>query len=169
MISFAQDISIYQQFNGRYGFTFIGNTLNVMENNIQAELDILTESSATLTLNPDDTVVAAYLYWAGSGTGDFEVNLNDQEIIATRDFAFTQNTFGNIFEHFSAFADITTYIQTQGNGVYTFSGLDNQEGLEANFLVRTNYAGWAIIIIYENVSFPLNQLNVYDGFAKFIQ
>ncbi len=163
MISFAQDISIYQQFNGRYGFTFIGNTLNVMENNIQAELDILTESSATLTLNPDDTVVAAYLYWAGSGTGDFEVNLNDQEIIATRDFAFTQNTFNNIFEHFSAFADITTYIQTQGNGVYTFSGLDNQEGLEANFLVRTNYAGWAIIIIYENLSFPLNQLNVYDG------
>ena len=94
-----------------------------MENNIQAELDILTESSATLSLTPEDEVVAAYLYWAGSGTGDFEITLNDQNIVATRDFAFTQT----------------------------------------NFLVRTNFAGWAIIIVYENQNLPLNQLNVYDG------
>jgi len=162
-ISFAQNVSLYEQFNGRYGFTFIGNTLNIMENNIQAELAILSESSATLNLTPEDEVVAAYLYWAGSGTGDFDVKLNDLNITSSREFAFTQTSLSNPFEYFSAFADITEYIQTTGNGTYTFSELDIQEALETNFVVRTNFAGWAIIIIYENQSLPLNQLNVYDG------
>ncbi|MFY8186882.1 MAG: gliding motility-associated C-terminal domain-containing protein [Flavobacterium sp.] len=163
VFSFAQNVSLYEQFNGRYSFTFIGNTLNVMENNIQAELDILSESSATLNLAPEDEVVAAYLYWAGSGTGDFEIKLNDQNITATRDFALTQVSVGNEFDYFSAFADITTYVQNTGNGTYTFSELDIQEALETNFIVRTNFAGWAIIVVYENQSFPINQLNVYDG------
>lgn len=30
---FAQDISLYTQVNGRYDFTFVGNTMNTAENN----------------------------------------------------------------------------------------------------------------------------------------
>ena len=76
----SQDIVLYQQFNGRYDFTFIGNTMNTAENNSTINLVTGTSSSATLSLNPTDEIEKAYLYWAGSGDGDFEVNLNSDII-----------------------------------------------------------------------------------------
>jgi hypothetical protein len=60
----------------------------------------LTSSDATLNLAPTDTVQSAYLYWAGSGTGDFSVNLNSQ-VCAERTFSIVQASSGKPF--FSAF------------------------------------------------------------------
>ena len=73
----AQDVSLFQQFNGRYDYTAIGNTLNTIENGLSSTCSILTTSSANLSLSTDQTVVAAYLYWAGSGNGDFDIILNN--------------------------------------------------------------------------------------------
>jgi gliding motility-associated-like protein len=162
---YGQDISLYKQYNGRYDFVFIGNTLNTIENNnIQGlpppPCTILTQSSATLNLNPADVVENAYLYWAGSGTGDFDVKLNGQNITAQRKFSI-QNVAGYPF--FSAFTDITTIIQSTGNGTYNFSDLD-LTGIISNYCsFGGNFGGWAIVIIYKNDTLPLNQLNVYDG------
>ena len=72
----GQDISLYEQVNGRYDFTLVGNTMNSAENNPSPFLVTGNSSSADLTLNPDDTLIKAYLYWAGSGDGDFNVELN---------------------------------------------------------------------------------------------
>ena len=71
----GQDITLYTQINGRYDFTFIGNTMNSAENNPSSVLVTGTSSTATLNLNPTDTVIKAFLYWAGSGDGDFDVLL----------------------------------------------------------------------------------------------
>ena len=59
----AQDISLFEQFNGRYDFTAIGNTLNTGPN----DCNILTQSSANLTLTGNQDLIAARLYWSGSG------------------------------------------------------------------------------------------------------
>lgn len=162
---YSQDISLYHQYNGRYDFAFIGNTLNTIENNSISgnpapPCIILTESSATLTLAPDDIIQNAYLYWAGSGTGDFEVMLNTQPITAERTFAIT-NSAG--FPCFSAFTDITDLVITTGNADYNFSGLDLTAVIDPYCPTGGNFGGWAIIIVYENAALPLNQLNVYDG------
>lgn len=162
----AQDISLYEQFNGRYDFTFVGNTLNPVENNPSPTCDILTSSSAELNLDSADQVIAAYLYWAGSGTGDFDVELNGNPISAERDFPLSAlNTDGQTRDYFSAFADVTTLVQTTGNGTYTLSELDLtavvSDPLYCN--IKTNFGGWAIIVFYQNPSLPLNQLNLYDG------
>lgn len=162
----AQDISLYEQFNGRYDFTFVGNTLNPVENNPSPTCDILTSSSAELNLDSADQVIAAYLYWAGSGTGDFDVELNGNPISAERDFPLSAlNTDGQTRDYFSAFADVTTLVQTIGNGTYTLSELDLtavvSDPLYCN--IKTNFGGWAIIVFYQNPSLPLNQLNLYDG------
>ena len=45
-----------------------GNTLNYTENESAASCDIQTASSADLFITSDDTILAAYLYWAGSGS-----------------------------------------------------------------------------------------------------
>lgn len=162
---YGQDISLFKQYNGRYDFVFIGNTLNTIENNNIVDLPrppctILTSASATLNLDPNNNVENAYLYWAGSGTGDFEVKLNNQNIVANRTFS-NENSRG--FPFFSAFADVTSLIQSTGNGIYYFSDLDLTDIIEEYCPFGGNFAGWAIVIIYKNKDLPLNQLTVYDG------
>ncbi|MFN3969736.1 gliding motility-associated C-terminal domain-containing protein [Flavobacterium sp.] len=159
----GQDITLYEQFNGRYDFTFFGNTMNIVENNATLDLVTVTSSSATLSLNPNDMIEKAYLYWAGSGDGDFAVNLNTTSITPDRTFGYVRNFDGVIFSYFSAFKDITALVQSTGNGSYTLSNLDISPFEELHATRRTNFAGWAIIIIYKNATLPLNQINVYDG------
>lgn len=157
----GQDVSLYQQFNGRYDFTFVGNTLNPVENTYQtAPPTILTSSSATLSLNTGDVIEKAYLYWAGCGTGDFDVKLNNIDVTAQRTFS---NTFQTQYNYFGAFADITSLVQTFGSGTYILSELDVTSFINLHFQNKTNFAGWSIIVIYNNNSLPLNQLNIYDG------
>ncbi|MGH2666363.1 gliding motility-associated C-terminal domain-containing protein [Flavobacterium sp.] len=157
----GQNVSLFNQFNGRYDFVFIGNTLNTDENGTGAPCSITTSSSALLNLNASDAVEAAYLYWAGSGTGDFDIKLNDVSISATRQFSIIQPASQRPF--FSAFADITSQIQTTGNGTYTLSELDLTSIISQYCPNGTNFGGWAIIIVYKNTDLPLNQLNIYDG------
>lgn len=159
----AQNVLLYKQFNGRFDFTFVGNTLNTGENNTTPGCSILTSSSSNLNLAANDVIEKAYLYWAGSGTGDFEVKLNNIDIVAQRTFALTQGTSRLPF--FSAFADVTTLVLNAGNGTYTFSELDLNDVINTLTYCtnRTNFGGWAIVVVYKNSSLPLNQLNVYDG------
>ncbi|WP_255567297.1 gliding motility-associated C-terminal domain-containing protein [Flavobacterium okayamense] len=160
-MTLGQDISLYTQINGRYDFTFVGNTLNTNENSFMSTPTILTSSSADLNLASDDIIERAYLYWAGCGTGDFDVVLNGIPITAERTFSIIQTSSG--WPHFSAFADITNQVQATGNGTYTLSDLDVTSFINQYFQNRTNFAGWAILVVYENNSLPLNQLNIYDG------
>ncbi|WP_294822187.1 CARDB domain-containing protein [uncultured Flavobacterium sp.] len=163
---FGQDISLYQQFNGRYDFTFVGNTLNPSENNITPTCTINTSSWANLNLAAGDNIVAAYLYWAGSGTGDFDILLNGQPVTQQRNFPLNAlNTDGQTRAYFSAFADVTAQVQATGNGTYTVSELDLTAWITDELYcgIKTNFGGWAIIVFYENASLPLNQLNLYDG------
>lgn len=161
--SSAQDVNLLSQYNGHYDFTFIGNTLNVRENGANDPCEILTSSSASLNLNAQDTVQSAYLYWAGSGTGVFEVKLNGQTIVSERTFGVSPPAATNHF--FSAFADVTTLVQNTGNGLYTLSDLDLSPFISPTQYCfnGTNFGGWALVIVYKNTSLPLNQINIYDG------
>ena len=158
----AQDVSLYQQFNGRYDFTAVGNTLNIAENNTAPNCDILNTSSETLVLSSGDVVEKAFLYWAGSGTGDLEVKLNGTTINSQRTFPL----FKNNLNYFCAFADVTTQVQNTGAGNYTLSefNLANLVAPGSGYCNnRTNFGGWAIVVIFKNNNLPMNQLNVYDG------
>jgi gliding motility-associated-like protein len=161
---YGQDVSLYHQFNGRFDFIFIGNTLNTEENNsirgqTQPPCIINTASSANLNLNTNDIIESAFLYWAGSGFGDFDVKLNNRDVTAERIFS----VFRNGLPYFSAFADITSQVKLTGNGTYNFSDLDLTAIIPDYCSTATNFGGWTIIIVYKNANFLLNQLNIYDG------
>jgi gliding motility-associated-like protein len=130
------------------------------ENGTSIDCEIHTEASAELTLNANQSIVAAYLYWAGSGTGDFEIKLNGQAISAERSFNDSLDE-NRVF--FAGFADVTSQLQMTGSGLYTVSDLDLSDVIATYCSSGTNFAGWAIAVIYEEDSLPLNQLNVYDG------
>ncbi|HLV91922.1 MAG TPA: CARDB domain-containing protein, partial [Aequorivita sp.] len=163
-LSQQDPISLFQQFNGRYDFTAIGNTLNENENN-NGYCGMLSESSATLNLEPNQTLVSAHLYWSSIGTGDFQVDINGTAITADRTFSHTSN--GS--PYFSAYADVTDLIAATGNAEYTFSGLDVTNLLSEYCSwpngngTGTNFGGWAIYIIYEDPALLLNQISLFDG------
>jgi len=159
--SYAQEVTLFKQFGGHIDFTMIGNTMNTQENGFATNCIINTSSSAILSLNDDDKIIAAYLYWAGSGSGDTNVKLNTASIDA-------QRTFSNILEtvnlpFFSAFTDISELVIESGNGNYSLSELDIGDILMDYCPNGTNFAGWAIAVVYENLNLPLNQINIYDG------
>ena len=160
LMSNAQDISLLQQLNGRYDYLAIGNTMNQFENGANGVCVINTESSATLTINDSSQIIAAYLYWAGSGSGDFNVMLNDIEITAERTFS---DSLDATREFFAAFADVSGQIINTGTGNYTLSQLDLTDAIGPYCSSGTNFAGWAIVVVYENDVLPLNQVNIYDG------
>ncbi|WP_412984416.1 gliding motility-associated C-terminal domain-containing protein [Pontimicrobium sp. IMCC45349] len=158
--SIGQDVTLYQQFNGRYDYTAIGNTLNSLENGPFSLCTINTSSSAILNIPSNQTIVAAYLYWAGSGNGDFDISLNGLNIAAERTFSDALDS-ERVF--FAAFADVTEQIITEGNTTYTISDFDLTSVIEPYCPTGTNFAGWAITIIYQDDNLPLNQVNIYDG------
>ena len=157
----AQDISLFTQINGRYDFTFIGNTLNPSENTNFSPTFLYTQSSANLSLTSNDRIERAYLYWAGSGAGDTNVKLNGVDITPDR-LSNVTGTFSN-FTYFSAFKDITTFVQSTGNGTYTLSDFDINSLVSTYASNATQFAGWAILVVYENPSLTLNQINIYQG------
>lgn len=160
----AQDVSLYQQFNGRYDFIFVGNTMNPAENNQVNFCTVPTISSAELDLLPGNEIQNAFLYWAGSGTGDFNVKLNGYDLAPQRTFSKNQITADNQSKpFFCAFTDVTSIVSATGNGTYTLSDLDVNANINLYCNNRTNFAGWAIVIVYKNDLLPVNQLNVYDG------
>ena len=163
----AQEVTLFQQLNGNYDYTAIGNTLNPAENNVSDFCTILETSGATLSLDPNNSVVKAYLYWAGSGIGDTEVTLNGASITAddTYNVFFNDGLWGEL-SFFSCYADITEQVINDGNGNYQFSDADINPSLIANpgYCQRaTNFGGWSIYVIYENSDLPLNQINLYQG------
>lgn len=161
----AQNVLLFDQFNGNYDFLIIGNTMNTAENNTAVGTLVTgNTSSAILNLNSEFEIEKAYLYWAGSGDGDFDVNLNSETIIADRTFSLTRVFNGLTFTYFSAFADVTSQILATGNGIYTLSDLIiSQEVLDLHLQRRTDFAGWAIVIVYKNPTLPETQINIYDG------
>ena len=163
----GQDVELYQQFNGRYDYVAIGNTLNQFENNLQDFCEILPSSQATLNLESSDNIIAAYLYWAGSGDGDNSITLNNITVNSdlTYNVPFNSGPYG-ILSYFSCFADITDIVLSQGNTVYELSDLDISTTLQDSIGYcenRTNFAGWSIYVIYENPLLPLNQINLFQG------
>ncbi|OAD90560.1 hypothetical protein A7A78_14730, partial [Aequorivita soesokkakensis] len=153
---FSQPVTLFQQFNGRYDFTAVGNTLNAQPN-FNGYCGQLLQSSATLSLNPGQTFVSAHLYWGSIGTGDFDVSINGTPISAQRIFSHTFN--GQ--PYFSAYADVTALVAATGNGTYTFADMDVQALL--NQYCGTNFGGWGIYVIYEDPSLLLNQISLFDG------
>lgn len=157
----AQDISLFTQINGRYDFTFIGNTMGPDENEFQYPTFLYTESSATLNLASNDRIERAYLYWAGSGAGDTNVKLNGIDM--SPDILSTVVGTSSNLTYFSAFKDITSFVQLTGNGLYTLSDFDLNNLVTTYYDNATQFASWAILVVYENPNLTLNQLNIYQG------
>lgn len=164
-ISFGQEVTLYEQFLGKYDFTMIGNTHNIVPNGSGGPCNILTTSSASLNLNPDQEIAAAYLYWAGSGSVaqfDYDIRLNGVNISPER--TFTTDIAGRPVS--GGFTDITAQVIATGNGTYTVTDFDLSAIIADYCGNGTNFGGWSILIVYFDPNLGYNMINIYDGFTR---
>jgi gliding motility-associated-like protein len=161
--------TLYQQFNGPFDYTIIGKSHNTFDNpNFNAlPCVMLTNSSASLNLATNQTIVGAYIIWSGISNGNgTTITLNGNNLIPDNVNVIDINpaTFTNPCYFFSAIKDVTTLVQTIGNGLYQVSNF-NLNPYSSFYCGNTmNYAGWNLIVVYSNPSLPNKQLNIYDGY-----
>ena len=76
--------------------------------------------------------------------------------------ADTYNVNGSI-TGYQSYVDVTNFIQNNGSGTYSIAEIPLIAG-SASY--GGNYAGWCIIIAYENNLLPFNSVQIYDGFSQ---
>lgn len=183
--------ALFQSFAGNVNFVTTGNTLRAGDNATNASASSLLSglsgnpvsagtSSQTISGIPaGSTIVAAYLYWAGSGsTTDYTVTLNGTSVTApaNRQYTETYNAGGgDVLAFYSGAADVTSIVQSvgggTGNGTYTFTGLNvtNVDVGAVTYLSnQATTAGWSLVVIYSNNTTESNRvINVFEGFQAF--
>ena len=163
----AQPITRFARFTGNINFVATGGSLRTQSNTGDPCAVGTTSSQALSGIPVGSSIVAAYLYWGGSGaTADTSVTLNGSTVTAARTFSstFLDTTTGNSFPFFGGFADVTSRVT--GNGTLTFGGLTVNTG--APFCASSAVAaGWAVIAIYGSASERLRAVNVFDGLQYF--
>ncbi len=162
--------TLYQQFNGPYEYTIIGNTHNAFDNwqNPVPPCFIQTNSSAVLSLAPIQNVVGAFLIWAGIGDG-VGSNITLNGVTMSPDYLNYVNinpiTWNWTFPYFSAVKNITSFVQNNGNGIYQVSNFDLNPIIQPYCSNSAQFAGWNIVVVYSNPNLPNKQINIYDGYA----
>jgi uncharacterized repeat protein (TIGR01451 family) len=64
---------------------------------------------------------------------------------------------------YQSYVDIKSFIQSNGAGTYTLADIPCTAGAVGS---GGHYAGWCIMIAYENLSAPFTSVRLYDGFAQ---
>jgi gliding motility-associated-like protein/uncharacterized repeat protein (TIGR01451 family) len=152
-------------------------------NSSRATLEFSTENGA----NPNcSNIIYAGLYWTGrsSNTGsspeEFDVtigattktfNKRKLKIMGPGAGSYTELEAnpGNIYypdgQHghmYSAYIEVTDYVQTHGLGDYTVADMALIEG---NGGATGYYGGWGMIVVYENSLMNWRDVTIFDGHA----
>ena len=126
-----------------------------------------SRSTAVLALPAGANVTHAFLYWAAESPSG---NQADTTATLDRPGTFTQaitaidsdtNTWQGTDFYYQSVADVTTLIQTHGDGPYRVSGVDTFPLANRNDQVI--FSAWSLVVFYELPSDPPRNLALFDG------
>ncbi|MEX0618748.1 MAG: DUF11 domain-containing protein [Pseudohongiellaceae bacterium] len=130
-----------------------------------------TGSSTSLTLPPGSNVLAAHLYWGGSGSeGEADANVTfgptGSEINVTADSMFLIEGVGGAgdLDYFAGYKDVTAQVSAAEED-YTFRNLTVQT--DDWSATQACAGGWALIAVFEHESERLRVINLFHGFQPF--
>ena len=160
---------------------------------IDSDSSTVNSSSFELDLPTDSEVVWAGLYWQGvvhnsdlnEDFMDYQTISGAPQISSNKGLDLTNNTYGADKVKFkipggsyievtaqqldfsdlgyAGFIDVTSMLNaTSPNGVYTVADIKSHQGTESN---HGNYAGWALVVIYENPNEDFRNITLFDGFV----
>ncbi|WP_181259094.1 DUF11 domain-containing protein [Pseudoduganella armeniaca] len=157
-------IALFKSYAGYVNFTGTQETLRAKANGLDA-CALVKNVSMTLSGIPSGaTVLAAYLYWAGSGaTPDYTISFDDTSYTAPTNRQYSSTTVG--YNFFAGAVDVTARVKARGNAIYTASGLTVDAG-SLFCSVQGVLGGFQLLVIYDsnNKSDTFRVLNVYEGF-----
>lgn len=119
-------------------------------------------SSAVLDVPGAGQVTHAFLYWAATR----QAAGTDMQITLDRPGGFTQDLdalecYQSNNNSYHCAADVTTLVQTEGEGLYRVSGVEMQN--LPNFNSSTTFGGWWMVVLFSDQAEPLRNLAVFDG------
>jgi uncharacterized repeat protein (TIGR01451 family)/MYXO-CTERM domain-containing protein len=129
-------------------------------------------SSAVLELPQDAAVSHAFVYWAAvlDAPGTDTIATFDRPGVFTADLDGSLNCVTinvDIFKAYQCSADVTALIQEHGSGSYGIGGVDTAVLTNANN--ESLFAGWWLVVLYQDPGEPLRNLAVFDGFDTVAQ
>ncbi|WP_338761252.1 DUF6701 domain-containing protein [Massilia sp. METH4] len=152
-------IKLFKTFAGNINLTGTEKSLRTKSNSSDACATAQSVTLALTTVPSGSTVLAAYLYWAGSGsTGDYTVTFAGRTVSAPATRRYASSTVG--YDYFSGAADVSDIVK--GNGNFTASGLDIDKNLFCS--VQGVLGGFQLLVIYSQSQETFRVLNVYEGF-----
>jgi hypothetical protein len=148
----------YTTFQGNVSHITIGNTMSYAED--MTNCTQKANSAATLNIPAGSQVVAAYLYWSGSGAADNAVTLNSTNVTATS----TQTDYMSTSVFYGANANITSLVQATGSATYTLSNL-TWSSATAYCNSNSAYGAWAMVVVYQNNTLPSSTIHIGTDFS----
>ena len=139
-----------------------------------------SSSAADLSLPAgNNSIKLARLYWGGRvRKSEFNLDADSLRTVKIRfgnsnaytTYAAAQldknvvGTGNSTINQYQAYTDITAFVQANGTGSYTVGNITASVGSVGN---GGNYAGWCIVIVYENLAITnYNSIRLYDGFQQ---
>lgn len=145
---------------------------------LDANAGTSNSSSADLVMPAGtNTIKFARLYWGGRITsgmgGNANINLRTAKIRKGTSGAYV-NVLAPVTQvdktlitgsdsAYQAYVDLTTFVSNNGAGTYTLADITAATGSISG---GGNYAGWTIVVVYENAAVSYNSVRVYDGFIQ---
>jgi len=140
--------------------------------NVDVDTDAATfnSSTATVSLPAGATVTWAGLYWsadtsAASGGAAAPTPAQRDSVRFAVDAGAYQTltaaptdllTSSAQPSRFRGFKDVTSLVPASGNGTYTVANVQAGTGAD-------RFAGWSLVIAYQDAAQPIRRLNVFDG------
>jgi uncharacterized repeat protein (TIGR01451 family) len=136
---------------------------------VDTDATTFDSSSATLSMPAGATALFAGLYWdsdTSAGVGGVaapDPSANDTVLFAPPGGGYATITAAQLDTstsqpaRYQGFADVTSTVQSAGNGTYTVADVQAGTG-------QDRYGGWALVVAYKDSSQPPRNLTVFDGF-----
>ncbi|HQW85085.1 MAG TPA: hypothetical protein PK987_11505, partial [Ferruginibacter sp.] len=141
---------------------------------VDGVVSTFNSSSADLVLPAGtNTIKFARLYWGGR-IDDDNSNYANRGTVSIRKAAGAYATVnagvqidqtlltGDQYAY-QAYQDVTAFVNTNGAGSYTVANVATTTGSVGG---GGNYGGWALVVVYENLTLPYSSVRVYDGFVR---
>jgi len=169
------------------------NSYNMVFNKLAGDLlntNIKNSSSADFVLPSNASlactkIVFAGLYWTGRGddnsgdvlskTGNAGNGMNKKNVkfkvpgaANYVDLTATDVFYGasDVSGMYTGFYDVTNLVSAAKTGTYSVANIATFEGSDGLTNPRIGYyAGWGLVVVYENASLPWRNITVFDGFG----
>ena len=143
-----------------YGHNGATTNTNINVDPNAAALDLFNSSSADLNIPVGSTVLWAGLYWGASSNnaGRNQVLFRSPALSGYTGLTATQ--LDDNGQPYAGFIDVTSMVQTAGNGTYWVANVRTTAGG-----VGGHWGGWALVVVYTNNALPLRNMVVYDGYS----